>query len=205
MEDQTTVINEPDFNYSGIYTYADYLQWTIEERIELIKGKIFRMSPAPNLFHQQVSQQVNRRLLNALPEGPCQVFAAPFDVRLTRKEKTDKEITTVVQPDLLVVCDLSKLDSKGCLGAPDLVVEILSPGNNKKELQNKYEVYEENGVKEYWIIHPDEKTFFRYILNKNGKFEPTRLLTVGDVVTTPIIPNLELPLSEVFRHIKHKK
>jgi Uma2 family endonuclease len=197
MEEETQ-IHEPDFNYAGIYTYADYLKWTIEERLELIKGKIFRMSPAPNRMHQSISMRIIGPLYNLLRGQSCRVYAAPFDVRLPLKSKKDEDIITVVQPDVCVVCDLSKLDDKGCVGAPDIVVEILSPSNNKKELKNKYEVYEESGVKEYWIIYPVEKSFFRYILDEHGKFQPTHLLTEGDIVTTPILPGLELDLEEVF-------
>jgi len=198
MERQTHIVTEPDFNYEGTYTYADYLQWTIEERLELIKGKIFRMSPGPNRAHQTISQRVNMRLLLSLQGKHCQVYTAPFDVRFTKKSKADKDITTVLQPDLCVVCDPSRLDDRGCIGAPDIVVEILSPGNNEKELRNKYEVYEEHGVKEYWIIHPDEKTFLRYTLDASGKYQPSRLMTSGDIVTTPIIPGFSMDLAEVF-------
>jgi Uma2 family endonuclease len=199
MEDnRQTEINEPDFNYAGIYTYADYLKWTIEARLELIKGKIFRMSPAPNRMHQSVSMRIATPIFNLLRGKECQVYSAPFDVRLPRKSKKDEDIITVVQPDICVICDPSRLDDRGCIGAPDIVVEILSPSNNRKELKNKYEVYEESGVKEYWIVSPVEKTFFRYILDENEKFQPTHLLTTGDIVTTPILPGLGLNLDEVF-------
>lgn len=129
-----------DLDLTKTYTYADYLNWSFDERIELIKGYIFKMSPAPAELHQRISQKVNNALYNYFYGKPCEVYAAPFDVRLVRKAATDKEITTVVQPDICVICDLSKIDKKGCLGAPDIVVEILSPGNNKTELKNKYEV-----------------------------------------------------------------
>lgn len=197
MEPQTQ-FNEPDFNYAGTYTYADYLKWTIEERLELIKGKIFRMSPGPNRMHQAISVRITNSIYNLLRGQKCQVYTAPFDVRLPRKSKKDEDIITVVQPDICVICDPSKLDDRGCIGAPDIVVEILSPSNNKKELKNKYEVYEESGVKEYWIVTPQERTFFRYILDNAGKFQPTHLLTEGDIVTTPILPGLALDLEEVF-------
>lgn len=104
----------------------------------------------------------------------------------------------MLQPDICVICDRSKLDDRGCIGAPDIVVEILSPGNNRKELQNKYEVYEESGVKEYWIIHPDEKTFMKYTLDANGQYQPSRLLTFGDTVTTPVLPGFAMVLDDVF-------
>src|SRR5690606_38432683 len=123
------------------YTYADYLLWRIEERLELIKGKVFKMTPAPNLRHQQVSGRFYVSLQNLFQAGPCQVFYAPFDVRLYDRKKyvkADKDIYTVVQPDLCVICDESKLDERGCLGAPDLVIEILSPGNSRREMKQKF-------------------------------------------------------------------
>ena len=143
-----------DLDLSKTYSYADYLQWTFEERLELIKGKIFKMTPAPNLYHQDISGVVFNEIYTYLKGKPCRTYSAPFDVRLPRKsaDETNEKIYTVVQPDICVICDLSKLDKRGCKGAPDIVVEILSPGNNQKELHNKYEVYEESGIKEYWII-----------------------------------------------------
>lgn len=198
FDSMETQICEPDFNYTGIYTYADYLKWTIEERLELIKGKIFRMS-APGRLHKNISGRMFLRLGNFLQRNrQCSVFVAPFDVRFSRKSFNDQDIITVLQPDICVVCDPSKLDERGCIGAPDIVVEILSPSNNKKELKNKYEAYEESGVKEYWIVSPQDKTFFRYILDENGRYQPTHLLTMGDIVTTSILPGLELDLEEVF-------
>jgi len=190
-------LNEVDF--SALYSYADYMRFEFEERLELIKGHLFKMSPAPSRIHQGISGNIFVPIYNALKGKSCRVYSAPFDVRLARKMQDDKEIFTVVQPDIVVVCDPAKLDQRGCIGAPDIVVEILSPGNNKKELINKYEVYEEAGVKEYWIVSPTHKTFFRYILNENGKFQPTKMLTEGEEVTTSIIPSLKLVLEEVFQ------
>src|SRR5271154_5459177 len=164
-----------DLDLSKTYTYADYLKWTFDERLELIKGKIFKMSPAPGSVHQRLSFRLTLWMGTYLKGKSCELFAAPFDVRLPRVSQEDGKVITVVQPDICVICDRSKIDDKGCLGAPDIVVEILSPGNNKKELQNKYEVYEEAGVLEYWIIHPLEKTFFKYILT-NGQFQSSRML-----------------------------
>ncbi|MBC7401060.1 MAG: Uma2 family endonuclease [Mucilaginibacter sp.] len=186
-----------DLDISKTYTYADYLKWTFDERLELIKGKIFKMTPAPGSIHQRQSGRIYSKLYNYLEGKPCEVFSAPFDVRLPRKSIDDKEILTVVQPDICVICDPAKVDDRGCLGSPDLVVEILSPGNNKKELQNKYEVYEEAGVLEYWVIHPQEKTFLKYTLT-DGNFQPSRLLTIGDYVTTPILSGFSLSLEELF-------
>jgi Uma2 family endonuclease len=187
-----------ELDFSKDYTYADYLKWTFEERLELIKGKLFKMSPAPNRVHQKLSGEIFRELSNYLIGKPCEVYAAPFDVRLPRRSKDDKDILTVVQPDICVICDPSKLDDRGCIGAPDIVVEILSPGNNKKELQNKYEIYEESGVKEYWIISPQNETFLKYTLAEDGKFQTSHLMTIGDKVTTSILPGFVLELTELF-------
>lgn len=187
-----------DIDFSKTYTYADYFKWQFDERVELIKGRIFKMSPAPSRFHQDISILLTVKLVNFLKGSHCKVYSAPFDVRLPRNSKDDKAIYTVLQPDICVICDLSKLDDRGCVGAPDIVIEILSPGNNKKELRNKYEVYQEAGVKEYWIIHPSEHTFLKYTLDANGLFQPSKLLTGGDEITTPILPGFSLDLDEVF-------
>ncbi|WP_293303731.1 Uma2 family endonuclease [Pedobacter sp. UBA5917] len=190
-------VNEVDF--SAYYSYADYMRFEFEERLEIIKGRIFKMSPAPSRIHQKILGRIHNPIYNILKGHNCEVYMAPFDVRLAKKSKNDKEVFTVVQPDIVVVCDQDKLDKRGCIGAPDIVVEILSPGNNKKELINKYEVYEEAGVKEYWIVSHLDKTFFRYILDDQGKFQPTKLLTEGEEVTTPIMPGFKLILEEVFQ------
>ncbi len=186
-----------DLDLTKTYTYADYLKWTFDERLELIKGKIFKMSPAPSSGHQSISGAVFYELYNHLKGKPCKVFSAPFDVRLTRRSIDDKDIITVVQPDICVICDLKKIDTRGCIGSPDIIVEILSPGNNKKELQNKFEVYQEAGVWEYWIIHPLENTFLQYTLIE-GHFQPSILLTFGDEVSTPILPGFVMSLDELF-------
>ncbi len=187
-----------DLDLNKTYTYADYLLWKFDERIELIKGRIFKMSPAPSTNHQKISLYLTLELGIFLRKSNCQLFTAPFDVRLPRKSQENENIITVLQPDLCIICDPNKIDQKGCLGAPDIVIEILSPGNNKKELENKFHVYEEASVKEYWIIHPNENTFFRYILNSENKFTADRLLTSGSFVTTTILPEFKLDLEEMF-------
>jgi len=189
-----------DLDFSKTYTYADYYSWRFEERLELIKGKIFRMSPAPTGNHQLISGNIFSDLHVFLKGKSCKVFQAPFDVRLVRSETSDKKVKNVVQPDVCVICDLTKMaDTRSCLGAPEIVVEVLSPGNNKKEIKIKYDLYEEFGVKEYWIVYPGEQSMIRYILNKNGKFVTEgRALTLGDKLTTPILPGFELALDDVF-------
>lgn len=193
-------VREPDMTYNS-NTYADYLQWNIDEVFEIIKGKVFKMNAAPRLKHQRISWRISSKLANFLEGKSCEGFSAPFDVRLPVNSKKNEDIYTVVQPDICVVCDKSKLDEAGCIGAPDLIIEILSKGNNKKELKYKYEVYEESGVKEYWIIHPDEETLLVYTL-VNNKYQASKLFTSGDVITTTILPDFELDLEKVFAELE---
>ncbi len=186
---------EPSGSFAG-YSYADYLKWDFEEIVELIKGKIFAKAAAPNRRHQEVSGNLFVTLANFLKNHPCKVYSAPFDVRFSENPK-DEKVKSVVQPDISVICDPSNLDDKGCLGAPDLIVEILSPGNSRVELQNKYELYQEFGVREYWVIHPSECTVLIYTL-VDGKFQPSRLFTSGDKITSSVLPGFELDLEEVL-------
>lgn len=187
-----------DLDFSSTYSFADYLKWTFEERLEIIRGKLFKMSPAPHPDHQLLSVELTRNLSNFLWRKPCKLYTAPFDVRLAAKNWRDEEITTVVQPDLCIICDPSKVDKRGCLGAPDIVIEILSPGNNKKELSDKYEVYEQAGVKEYWLFAYREKFCLQYTNNAGGRYYAMRPLTTADTLTTPILPGFELDLAKVF-------
>lgn len=195
-QDTPNKVEEP-FSEYGSYTYADYLTWEIDEMVELIRGKVFRQAAAPRVIHQQVAGNVFVALSNYLKRKKCSVFIAPFDVRLPVRSKRNEDIDTVVQPDICVISDPSKLDEAGCIGAPDLVVEVLSPGNNKKELQNKYDVYEESGVREYWVIHPNECTLVVYTL-VNGLYDSSKIFTLGDRVASQVIEGFVLDLEEVF-------
>lgn len=191
-------INELDTN--KIYTYADYLTWQFSERLELIKGKIFKMSPAPNVMHQRVSGNVQFELKKYFLQKPCQVFAAPFDVRLYDSKKSvkqNKEIFTVVQPDLCVICDDTKLDEHGCIGAPDLIVEVLSPGNTKKEMKTKFQLYEENEVREYWLIEPIDRAVLVYTF-QNEHYIGLRPLTDEDIMNSPLFPDMQFNVEELF-------
>lgn len=194
-------VNEPQADY-GMYSYADYLTWQFEEVVELIRGKIFKKAAAaPRRLHQKVSGELSYRLTGFLKGQKCQVYAAPFDVRFPKGSKEDHKIHDVVQPDICVICDPEKLDDRGCLGAPDLIVEILSPGNSKTELKHKYSLYESHGVREYWIIHPENQDLMIYTL-VNGKYVPSRLLTSGDVVESSVIEGFTLDLEEFFKDIE---
>lgn len=183
----------------GTYTYADYLMWKFEERVELLKGKIAQTS-APNRIHQRISGRLFLSLGNALAGSKCEVYAAPFDVRLTKFSKAqNKTISTVVQPDLCFICDPGKLDARGCIGPPDLIIEVLSPGNSKKEMKDKFELYEESGVAEYWIVFPDFQTIQVFQLNRQGKYIGLPPSVSGDVLTTPVVPALAMNVGEIFK------
>ena len=188
-------LQELDMNKT--YTYADYFRWKLEERVELIRGRIFKMSPAPNRRHQQISGNIFYELKRFVQRGPCEVYSAPFDVRLPRKSASDKDITTVLQPDVCVVCDTNKLDEKGCVGAPDIVVEVLSPGNNAKELKNKYEVYEEAGVPEYWVVSPQDETVLVYTLT-GGRYTASRMMVAGDSLQSTALDGFSLNIARLF-------
>jgi Uma2 family endonuclease len=202
MEDKKPdIVKEPDVEY-GNYSYADYLTWQMEEVVELIKGKIFKKAAAaPKRIHQRISAKLLTRLYVFLEGKPCQVYDAPFDVRFPKASKEDDQILDVVQPDICVICDPEKLDDRGCIGAPDLIIEILSPSNSKTELKHKFELYESNGVLEYWIIHAETQDLLIYTLT-NGKYVPSRLFTSGDVVESQAIEGFILDLEEFFGDIE---
>ena len=194
-----TDINQLDVN--GTYTYADYLLWRFKEQVELLRGKLFKMSPAPREIHQRVSMYLSGELYNFFKDKTCRFYSAPFDVRIPAKgtkETIDNQIYTIVQPDLCVVCDLEKIDGRGCIGAPDLVVEILSPSNSRKDLKDKYEIYEEAGVPEYWIVDPDNKAFYRYVLQE-GVYIGLPPVSEGDVFRSRKFPEMEIDTRLIFK------
>ena len=195
MSTPITSIDQLDL-VNGIYTYADYLMWKIKDRVEILKGKIFKMSPAPAISHQSISFNLSGLFFMYFHNKPCKVFASPFDVVF--KNKDGKE-DTVVQPDLCVVCDPEKLaDGKRCQGAPDLIIEILSPGNSKKELKNKYELYQEAGVREYWVVRPDYKEITQFVL-ENNKYRTLPPVVEGSIIHSAIFPDLSLQTEDIFR------
>lgn len=183
------------------YTYADYLKWQFQERLELIKGYIYKMSPAPSSRHQTAVMNISGMIWTQLKDSPCRVFPAPFDVRLPIEDKkSNQDITTVLQPDVCVVCDLSKVDEGGCLGAPDLVFEVLSPGNSTREMAQKFTAYEESGVREYWVVSPEYGHVDIFLLNESGKFVGQQPKVNGEVLRSTIFANLSINLSEVFTY-----
>lgn len=194
---EITSLDQLDLN--AVYTYADYITWKFTERVELIKGKIFKMSPAPNSYHQEISANFVGIFYNYLKHKKCKVFSAPFDVRLPNPKVKSGRILNVVQPDMCIICDLSILDDAGCKGAPDIVIEILSSSTSKKDKKDKFDLYEQNGVKEYWLVEPFDKSIIIYTLNEKGKFVSLqRPMTEGDKIKTSIFKDLVIVVDEVF-------
>ncbi len=194
-----TITDLAQLDLNGTYSYADYIKWRFEERIELLRGKIFPMTPAPNVRHQRISTALSINLLNQLFNQKVLLFSSPFDVRLYNRKKSikaSKEIYTVVQPDLCVICDTTKLDKQGCNGAPELVIEILSPGNSRREMNEKFELYQEAGVQEYWLVEPAEEMVLVYVLNEQEKYMGLKPAT--DFVVSPLFPDLRISVADIF-------
>ncbi len=192
-----TDINELDFTKR--YTYADYLTWQFKERVELIKGWIHKMSPAPLDQHQRISSALHIEIGNYFKRRGCQVRPAPYDVRLpdSRKSTEDAQIYTVVQPDICVICDPAKIDRRGCIGAPDWIIEILSPGNSKTEMHDKYALYQENGIKEYWIVQPEHESILQFALH-DEKFVLEKMYSGDEEISPVLFPELTILLNEIF-------
>ncbi|MDR3296629.1 MAG: Uma2 family endonuclease [Prevotellaceae bacterium] len=183
------------------YTFADYLTWVDDTRRELVNGIVKLMSPAPSRAHQDISRELVLSLANKIKRyrGRCKVYYAPFDVRLPQHGTTaDDQIYTVVQPDICVVCDLSKLDEHGCLGAPDLVVEVQSVATAKYDLDEKFHIYQEAGVKEYWVVVPAEG-LLAFILQPDGSYAKGVVYHKTDKLPIHIFDGVELDLTRVFQ------
>ncbi len=192
MSTEITNINQLDLTKS--YTYADYFTWQFQDRVELILGKVFRMSPAPSSKHQHAVSVLHGTIYQYLKGKPCRVFPAPFDVILPLQ----KVKNNVVQPDVTVICNPAIITEKGCDGVPDLVMEIVSKSSVTRDLHEKYKLYEQAGVKEYWIVHPQDRTLVIFKLNPEGMYQPSKPLTNGDIATSQILPGLAVDLDELF-------
>lgn len=154
----------PQTKEAAYFTYGDYLTWPDDVRYELIDGVAYLMAPAPTLDHQDVVGEIYYQLRQALEGKPCRAYVAPLDVRLPKGDEPDELVNTVVQPDVLVICDRGKTDRRGVRGAPDLVVEVLSPGTAGYDQGTKRARYEEAGVPEYWLVHPVDRVVMVYRL-----------------------------------------
>lgn len=183
------------------YSFADYLTWVDDKRRELFNGFIKMMTPAPSRIHQKISRKLSRNIGNFLNNKKCELYYAPFDVRLTVNAETENnKVYTVVQPDICIICDLSKLDDRGCIGAPDMIIEISSPANSKCNVEEKFELYQKHGVREYWIIFPYEKTFSVFLLNDiSGKYDFRGMFAEDSKVSVNIFDGeLIIDLAEIF-------
>ena len=188
---------------SQTYTYADYLSWRFTEYVELIKGRLLRKMSAPTSEHQQLASRFHGELYALLKRQPCQVFPAPFDVRLLRDSGNgDAQITTVVQPDISVICDAARIDKRGCLGAPDWIIEIVSPGSLVLDTRTKFNLYAESGVREYWIAFPGEQAVTAYALSEAGQYEPTATYAEPGPMRPSSLPGLEIDWADIFMEKK---
>lgn len=190
----------PNFKEHDRFTYADYLTWDDDQRWELIDGEAFCMSPGPNRRHQELLLALARPFADYLDDKDCSIFVAPFDVCLSSLvNESDEEIDTVVQPDIFVVCDPDKLTDRACKGAPDLIVEILSPGTSKRDITVKYGLYQRHGVKEYWLIYPNDRTLLVYRLSADSRYAAPDVFGEGDMVPVPLLGDLMIDMGKVFR------
>jgi len=206
-EEEPTIVEEPFIKYPALdldmtkrYTYADYLTWFDEKRRELIDGFIHLMS-APVRIHQEILTEFNFLLMSFVKKrkGKCKIYYAPFDVRLPKDNvKDDDKIYDVVQPDICVICDPSKLDDKGCIGAPDLIVEVLSPSTAQYDKNKKFNLYEKFGVREYWIVDPYAKTVHVFLLQSDGKYDSGIMYQCDEKTPVHIFDGLIIDLKELF-------
>lgn len=181
------------------FTYGDYLTWPEEERWELIEGIPFNMTPAPSLDHQSVAGEIYRQAANFLLHHPCRVFIAPFDVRLAEGDEPDDQVPTVVQPDVSVVCDPAKLDRRGCRGAPDWIVEVLSPSTALKDQSEKLALYRRHGVREYWLLSAADRSLVVYTLSAPGAFGSPQHFPAAGLIPVTVVPGLSIDFDLVFR------
>lgn len=187
------------------YTYGDYSYWPDSERWELIHGKAYCMSPAPLRRHQDISVKFVYQIYDYLKNKPCNIYSAPFDVRLPEADESDEDIETVVQPDIVVVCDEAKLDERGCRGAPDLIIEITSPSTVSKDIKEKFYLYEQHGVKEYWIVYPAEKNVLVYKLASDGQYGRPEVYVDDEKIKVGILKGLTIDLIHIFGKEEKKK
>lgn len=179
------------------YTYKDYLQWADDERWELINGIPYKMTPAPSPDHQRILRELLTEFNVYLRGKTCEVYPAPFDVRLFPNEKEDDD--NIVQPDLTVVCDPNKVNKKGCEGRPDLVIEILSPSTAKKDRSEKKKLYERAMINEYWIVDPLNQTIEVFLLSDIDQYSEPEIFGVEDKIKVSIFDELIIPLNTIFK------
>lgn len=188
-----------DKNDTSKYTYGDYYEWPEEERWELIDGVPFFMGPpSPPTIHQEILGNLFLPMANYLRNKTCELYVAPFDIRLPERDEKDENIMTVVQPDISVICDQTKLDEKGCRGCPDFIIEIISPSTVQRDMIEKVQVYERFGVKEYWIVHPVDEIVMVYKLQDNKTFGRPQVYSSKHKIAPGLFPDLIIDLAKIF-------
>jgi Uma2 family endonuclease len=195
--------NEPTAEYEKIYTYSDYLKFEMDEMVELIRGKIFKMSPAPKIRHQQININLSSIFHYLLKGKSCRCFQSPTDVVLPIKNLKRNKATTVVQPDVFIVCNEEIIEEGAVFGVPDMVVEIVAATNIKKDAQIKFELYEEASVKEYWIILADIRAVQVFVLH-DSKYQFIKTYSDDDMIPINILPEYKVSFNDIFDRVEKK-
>jgi Uma2 family endonuclease len=199
-------MNQPQGRKGRRFTYADYRRWPADERWELIDGIAYAMGPAPLRWHQKVLGNIFHQVAAALEGANCEAYIAPFDVRLPgadhadaadTNEATDDALDTVVQPDLSVICDPAKLDDKGCRGAPDWIVEVLSPATASYDHITKRALYERAGVREFWLVHPTDHIATLYRQVAPERFGAAEIIDLSGHTAVSILPGVVIDWGRV--------
>ena len=180
------------------FTYKDYLGWDDDKRYELIVGKVYLMVPAPNVPHQSALRELFGIFFAYFKNRECEIFVAPTDVVLLEKGEKTEDAKNVVQPDIFVVCDKEKIAEQAIVGAPDLAVEIISPNTAIKDKREKFALYEKHGVKEYWLVHPEEKTLTVFRL-ENSRYGRPEIFAEEDIYECALFPDLKVDVSQIFK------
>ena len=179
------------------YTFADVLTWDEGEHIEIINGEAFMMA-TPSSRHQEISMELARQLANFLEGKQCRVYPAPFGVRLFEREgDRPEDVNTMVEPDISVVCDRSKIDKHGCKGAPDMIIEILSPSTRRHDRLTKFNLYQRAGVREYWIVDPSDRSVQSFLLENNA-YIARDFAVNDDKITVNVLQDCVIDLAPVF-------
>ena len=181
-----------------LHTYADYCSWPDDIRYELIDGIAYAMGPAPARRHQEVAGKIFRQVADALDGAPCRPYIAPFDIRLPHSNEADDHVTTVVQPDISVIFDKSKLDERGCRGAPDWVIEVLSPATASHDQVIKRALYERVGVREFWLVHPVDRVVTIYLLD-NSTYGKPYVQELTGTTRAHVLPDVIIDWERVLR------
>ncbi|MCP4216406.1 MAG: Uma2 family endonuclease [bacterium] len=185
-------------NQTEKYTYADYLLWDDDRRWEIIHGRAYNMTPAPNSNHQLILMEIAFQLKAQLKKNSCYVIPAPFDVRLPLGDEKEEDIANIVQPDISIVCDKHKIDKKGCLGAPDMIIEILSPSTSHVDRMQKFNIYEAAGVKEYWLVSPTDKPVEIFVLGKDKRYGRPNCHDAEETVQPHTMNDIAIDFKQVF-------